>query len=51
MARLTWRQRLIAIAIGAAAAVLQAYAPLHRVAHAAVAPAPAACREAPVSNC
>ncbi|MCA1829535.1 MAG: hypothetical protein LC689_21640 [Myxococcales bacterium] len=50
MARLTWRQRLIAIAIGAVAAALQAYAPT-RAAHAAVTPAPAACREVSMSNC
>jgi hypothetical protein len=49
MARLNWRQRLIAIAIGAAAAALQAYAPTIKSAHAA---APAAvCSEAQVKNC
>jgi hypothetical protein len=51
MARLTWRQRLIAIAIGAAAAALQAYAPAPKVAHAAATPAPTVCRPAAVSNC
>ena len=50
MARLSWRQRLIAIAIGAAAAALQAYGPAPKAAHAAVAPA-AACVQQPVNNC
>jgi hypothetical protein len=40
MARLTWRQRLIAIAVGAVAAALQAYAPAH-AAHAAAVECPA----------
>jgi len=51
MARLNWRQRLIAIAIGAAAAALQAYAPAPKMAHAASVGPAATCREQPVSNC
>ena len=47
MARLTWRQRLIAIAVGAVAAALQAYAPA-RAAHAAAA---VECPAESVSNC
>ncbi len=31
MARLNWRQRLIAIAVGAVVAALQAYVPAHKV--------------------
>ena len=50
MSRLTWRQRLIAIAIGAAVAAVQAYAPSPKQAHASVA-APAACTVQSVSNC
>lgn len=50
MSRLTWRQRLIAIAVGIAAAVVQTYAPSHKAAHAAHAPA-AACATPAVSNC
>jgi len=50
MARLNWRQRLIAIAIGAAAAALQAYAPAPRAAHAAASTVPAVCTQA-ISNC
>src|SRR5437870_3695580 len=46
MARLNWRQRLIAIAIGAAAAALQAYAPGPKAAHAAASTVPAACAQA-----
>jgi hypothetical protein len=50
MARLTWRQRLIAIAVGAVAAALQAYAPVTKAAHAAIAPA-TVCHEAQQTNC
>jgi len=50
MARLNWRQRLIAIAIGAAAAALQAYAPAPRAAHAAASTVPAVCTQA-INNC
>ena len=50
MARLNWRQRLIAIAIGAVAAALQAYAPAPKAAHAAASTVPAACAQT-VTNC
>ncbi len=50
MSRLTWRQRLIAIAVGIVAAALQTYAPASKAAHAAHAPA-AACAVPALSNC
>ena len=50
MARLTWRQRLIAIAVGAAAAALQAYAPV-KAAHAAASTTPAVVCTQAISNC
>ena len=50
MARLTWRQRLIAIAVGIAAAVLQASVSAPKTAHASTAPA-ATCAAASISNC
>ena len=52
MSRLTWRQRLIAVAIGGAVAALQSWAPAPKAAaaHASTAPAPA-CAVQPVSNC
>jgi hypothetical protein len=48
MSRLSWRQRLIAVAIGVAAAALQAHAPALKAAHAAVAPA---CSVQSANNC
>ena len=48
MARLTWRQRLIAIAVGAVVAALQAYVPAHTAQ--AAEHANAACVQA-VSRC
>ena len=50
MSRLTFRQRLIAIAIGVAAAVLQAYTPAPKAVHAASA-VPAACSAQTAANC
>ena len=51
MARLNWRQRLIAIAIGAVAAALQAYVPAPKPAHAAASTVPAAVCTQAISNC
>lgn len=52
MSRLSWRQRLIAVAVGGAIAALQAWAPASKAApaHANATPAPT-CAVKSVSNC
>lgn len=50
MSRLTWRQRLIAVAIGIAAAALQARTPVRKLAH-PTAVSGTACAAQSTSNC
>ncbi len=52
MSRLTWRQRLIAIAFGAVVAAVEVYGPAPKLAHAAASAAPAvSCSPQSVSPC
>ena len=52
MARLTLRQRLIAIAFGGIVAIVETYAPAPKAVHAAAANAPAStCTTQPAKRC